>query len=132
MYRYITLWILLLAVGCGNHEGSETNNTAVYKSTEYVGEAACISCHSKEYNDWQGSHHDWAMKLPNDSTVLGDFNNIKFEGEKESYLFYKKDTTYYVKTGPSGNEIEYPIAYTFGVTPLQQYLIEFPNGKYQK
>ena len=33
--------------------------------------------------------------------------------------------------GPDGKLQEYPIAYTFGVYPLQQYLIAFPGGRYQ-
>ena len=33
--------------------------------------------------------------------------------------------------GPDGALRAYRIAYTFGVEPLQQYLIEFPGGSYQ-
>jgi predicted CXXCH cytochrome family protein len=33
--------------------------------------------------------------------------------------------------GPDGALHDYPIAYTFGVYPLQQYLIAFPGGRYQ-
>ena len=34
-------------------------------------------------------------------------------------------------TGPDGALHDYEIAYTFGVYPLQQYLIAFPGGRYQ-
>ena len=72
------------------------------------------------------------MKLPNDTTVLGDFNNIEFSADGDSYLFHKDDSLYRVtSTDGLGNKKEYTIAYTFGVTPLQQYLIKFPDGKYQ-
>ena len=33
--------------------------------------------------------------------------------------------------GPDGKLADYEIAYTFGVYPLQQYLIAFPGGRYQ-
>ena len=33
--------------------------------------------------------------------------------------------------GPDGSLQDYEIAYTFGVYPLQQYLIGFPDGRYQ-
>ena len=36
-----------------------------------------------------------------------------------------------VPTGPDGALHDYEIAYTFGVYPLQQYLIAFPGGRYQ-
>ena len=43
-----------------------------------------------------------------------------------------KDGKYFVRTdGPDGRLHEYPIAYTFGVDPLQQYLIPFPGGRLQ-
>jgi tetratricopeptide (TPR) repeat protein len=122
----------LLIFSCNRQESSQTNTAGSYRVDEYVGEAACISCHEKEYNDWQGSHHDWAMKLPNDTTVLGDFNNATFTADGDSYLFHKDDSLYYVSsTDGKGNMQKYPVAYTFGVTPLQQYLIKFPDGKYQ-
>ena len=81
---------------------------------------------------WQGSDHDLAMQEANAQTVLGDFNNAKFKhGDVES-TFFKRDGKYMVRTdGPDGKLTDYPIAYTFGVTPLQQYLIEFPGGRYQ-
>jgi tetratricopeptide (TPR) repeat protein len=122
---------LQLIISCTNSIKNDQKINFKYKSNQYVGEQACISCHKKEHSDWQGSHHDWAMKLPNDSTVLGDFNNTSFAADGESYFFYKKDTTYFVRTGLPGKEVDYPIVYTFGFTPLQQYLIKFPGGKYQ-
>jgi len=33
--------------------------------------------------------------------------------------------------GPDGKLHDYEIKYTFGVVPLQQYLIEFPDGRLQ-
>ncbi len=121
----------LLIISCGQQESLQTEMSVGYQPKEYVGEAACISCHQQEYNNWKGSHHDWAMKLPNDSTVLGDFNNVSFAADGESYFFYKRDSGYYVKSIIQGVDQDHQIAYTFGVAPLQQYLIKFPDGKFQ-
>jgi len=33
--------------------------------------------------------------------------------------------------GPGGAPAEYEVAYTFGAIPLQQYLVAFPDGRYQ-
>jgi predicted CXXCH cytochrome family protein len=135
--RFPTILIFLFSLGllslsCTEQNSTKTNNAGVYQANEYVGESACISCHSQEYNDWQGSHHDWAMKLPNDSTVLGDFNNISFKADGDTYFFFKEDSAYYVTAlDIKGYEVRHEVAYTFGVTPLQQYLIKFPDGKYQ-
>ncbi|HQR39013.1 MAG TPA: tetratricopeptide repeat protein, partial [Blastocatellia bacterium] len=44
----------------------------------------------------------------------------------------RRGDEFFVTTdGPDGQLHEYKIAYTFGIHPLQQYLIEFPGGKFQ-
>ncbi|MFZ2170315.1 MAG: tetratricopeptide repeat protein [Methylococcaceae bacterium] len=99
---------------------------------EYVGANACKQCHQAEFEAWQGSHHDLAMQEANAQTVLGDFENAKFKhGDVES-TFFTREGKFMVRTeGPDGKLTDYPITYTFGVTPLQQYLIAFPGGRYQ-
>ncbi len=127
--------LLLLTIGlfysCTSQNTKNADSVVTYKNNEYVGEASCIQCHKTQYSDWKGSHHHWAMKLPNDTTILGDFNNANFSANGESYFFFKKDSSFYVKTGVEGKEKTFEIAHTFGVTPLQQYLIQFPDGKMQ-
>ena len=98
----------------------------------FVGRDACKGCHAAEYERWKGSHHDLAMQEATDETVLGDFGNRTFTHFGVTSTFYKRDGKHFVKTdGPDGKLHEYPIAYTFGVYPLQQYLIAFPGGRYQ-
>jgi predicted CXXCH cytochrome family protein len=104
----------------------------VFPPKHYVGASECRQCHSAEFAAWQGSHHALAMQEANEQTVLGDFNSSTFEYHGLTSTFYKQDGRFMVRTdGPDGKLTEYPIAYTFGVTPLQQYLIEFPGGRYQ-
>ena len=99
---------------------------------KYVGDKVCKSCHQKEFNQWEGSHHDMAMKLPTVKTVVGDFNNSIFELNGVKSSFYKRDDKFYIKTdGEDGKLQEFEVAYTFGIYPLQQYLLKFPKGKYQ-
>ncbi|MBT8379613.1 MAG: tetratricopeptide repeat protein [Ignavibacteria bacterium] len=103
-----------------------------YEKAEFVGGEECISCHQREYNLWKGSDHDNAMDIANDSTVLGDFNNVQVEFRGKQHKFYKRDGKYFVYTeGPKGEMNEFQLTHTFGVRPLQQYLVPFENGKYQ-
>lgn len=44
----------------------------------FVGSINCRGCHNREYDKWEGSHHDLAMDVANETTVLGDFNNAEF------------------------------------------------------
>jgi len=98
----------------------------------YVGEKTCTQCHSKEVHAWKGSHHDLAMQVASQKSVLADFNNTSFNYNGIITKFYKKDGKYMViADGPDGKMYEYEIAYTFGVYPLQQYMIKFPDGKVQ-
>ncbi len=99
---------------------------------DFVGADACIECHKGQVEAWTGSHHALAMQAANSQTVLGDFENAKFMYFGSESIFFKRDGKYMVRTdAPDGKLADYEIKYTFGVTPLQQYLIEFPGGRYQ-
>src|SRR5262245_14388 len=72
------------------------------------------------------------MQEATEETVLGDFGGKTFTHYGVTSTFYRRDGKFFVRTdGPDGKLAEYPIAYTFGVYPLQQYLIPFPGGRYQ-
>ena len=97
-----------------------------------VDEQACQGCHANEVKQWQGSHHHQAMQLPNEQTMLGDFNDVTFTSDKETTRFFRKDGGFWVNTpGPDGQLADFQVAYTFGVEPLQQYLLELPGGHLQ-
>lgn len=92
----------------------------------------CAHCHAEQHLDWQGSHHDLAMQVATPDSVLGDFDHARFEYAGVTSEFFERDGTYLVVTdGPDGDLDEFEIDYTFGVEPLQQYLIELPGGRLQ-
>lgn len=98
----------------------------------FVGSLACQACHEAEYAEWQGSHHELAMQPANPETVLGNFDDRRFEYFDSTTRFFRRGGDFYVETANSeGEQEEFRIAYTFGVEPLQQYLIEFPGGRLQ-
>lgn len=98
----------------------------------FVGVQQCKTCHATEYQQWKDSDHDWAMRTANEKSVLGDFNNTELDHFGSKTRFYRKDAGYFVETENSeGHLQEFKISYTFGFFPLQQYLIVFPDGRYQ-
>lgn len=104
----------------------------VLPAPTYVGRAACVDCHAEQDRLWRGSHHDLAMQEATETSVLGNFNNISFHYAGITSTFFKREDKFYVRTdGPDGKLADYEIAYTFGVTPLQQYLVELPGGRLQ-
>ncbi len=118
--------VSLVAISCA------PNDNRVAESAAFVGGQVCAECHRKEYDAWSGSHHDLAMDLADDQTVLGDFDGASFTHFGVTSTFFRRDGQFFVRTdGPDGELHDYEIAYTFGVTPLQQYLIAFPDGRYQ-
>src|SRR5271165_6421129 len=98
----------------------------------FVGAQACADCHTVQFDAWKGSHHALAMQKATEATVLGDFADAKLEHFGATTSFFRNGDKFMVRTdGPDGALHDYPIAYTFGVYPLQQYLIAMPGGRLQ-
>jgi predicted CXXCH cytochrome family protein len=115
---------IVVLVACDYHQNRDLSG--------FAEPGSCRKCHEKEYIEWQGSHHDLAMQEASARTVVGDFNNTEFSHFDVISRFYRKGKKFFVKTdGPDGKLTDYEIKYVFGITPLQQYLIEFPGGRLQ-
>ena len=98
----------------------------------YVGAETCKTCHESEFKAWSGSHHQLAMQEATATSVLGDFANAKFKKDGVESTFFKRGDKFMVRTdGPDGKLTDYQVSQTFGLYPLQQYLIPFPGGRYQ-
>ena len=111
--------------------GSGTLDASSPKAT-YVGSEACVDCHSEEVEAWQGSHHDMAMKHATDESVLGDFNDQTVTHKGKPNRFFRKGEEFWVNIeGPDGQFKDYKISYTFAFEPLQQYMVEFEDGRVQ-
>ena len=127
----VLIWVCLVA-GALTHDRALAGVGAAVVTPTYVGGQTCMACHPQQAELWRDSHHALAMQPADSSTVLGNFDNATFEKDGMTSTFFRRDGGYLVRTdGPDGRLHEYNIAYTFGVDPLQQYLIAFPDGRYQ-
>ena len=98
----------------------------------YVGSPACGKCHTAEFEAWSGSQHAIAMQVADEKTVLGDFNDAKFRHFDQTTTFSRRDGKFIVRTdGPDGKQADFEVLHTFGVYPLQQYLIDIGGGHVQ-
>jgi tetratricopeptide (TPR) repeat protein len=71
----------------------------------FVGREKCVDCHEGAY---------------------------ELEHDGITSRFYRKDDGYFVFTEGTGGEMaEFEVLYTFGIEPLQQYLVSFPGGRLQ-
>ncbi len=128
------LGVALLLVNCGTNQQTWPRQMEGRgaKDMRFVGNQDCTECHEQQFEEWSGSHHDWAMRHANETSVLGDFENSTLTHFGVTSRFFSAGGKYYVSTeGPDGELTDYEIKYTFGVDPLQQYLIEFPGGRLQ-
>lgn len=113
-------------------ENADNSSSMGELTAQYIGRESCKECHEKEYMLFQGSDHDMAMDEANEKTVLGNFNDQTITHFGVTSRFFMSDGKYMVNTeGPDGELTDYGVSYVFGIRPLQQYLIEFPGGRYQ-
>jgi predicted CXXCH cytochrome family protein len=133
------VFVLFAQLGaCGAPQAPEATAPAATAPTTpiaapaYVGAAACTECHAEAAKAWRGSHHDLAMQKADAQAVLGDFNDATLAHKGIASRFFRRDGKFIVTTdGADGKPADFEIAYTFGVWPLQQYLVAFPGGRYQ-
>lgn len=98
----------------------------------FVGGQACAGCHAEQTASWAGSHHDLAMQPAGPDTVLGDFADAELSYNGVTSVMVERDGEYRMTTdGSLGTLEEFRVTHTFGVEPLQQYLLELPDGRYQ-
>jgi len=96
----------------------------------FVGRAACIDCHRDQAEAFAGSHHDKAMELATDTSVLGDFDNATIEHDGIVSRMFRDGQRFMIHTeGETGEMEDFEVKYVFGVEPLQQYMVEFDRDE---
>ena len=91
-----------------------------------------MKCHEAENRAWSGSHHDRAMEEPTPESVKGDFSGARVTHSGEVVELSKVGERYVAivtRKGESARTL--PIKYTFGIEPLQQYLVNVGQGRLQ-
>jgi len=98
----------------------------------YVGRNRCDGCHAQQFHAWFGSDHEEAMAVATPQTVRGNFDNQQFTHFGVTSKLFRRGDNYCVTTdGPTGHVETFDIRYTFGIRPLQQYLVPFAAGRVQ-
>ena len=121
---------VVLIVACS--KGDEPRQPQLPAAAEFAGSSSCRECHGAEYEQWLGSHHELAMALASEDTVLGDFVDTEFSYFGERTLFLRDGARFLVRTSDASGEVrDFAVTHTFGVEPLQQYLVEIDGGRLQ-
>ena len=87
----------------------------------YVEPRTCATCHPDETRRWRGSHHDRAMGVASPGAVAGDFagaalDGVRFERDGDGFAI-------------DADHRRHRVRFTFGVEPVQQYLVDGPGGR---
>ena len=121
----LLLGLILAGVVAADYYSSLPADLPADMTPGYVGRDSCVDCHQGESAAFHDSHHDKAMDLATEETVLGDFDNVNFEHDGIVSRLFRRDGIYMINTeGPSGEMQDFEIKYVFGVEPLQQYMVE--------
>ncbi|MFM8518486.1 MAG: multiheme c-type cytochrome [Nevskiaceae bacterium] len=111
---------------------SQAPPTTPPAAASFVGSQRCVECHEAEYAAWQSSHHAKAMQHATPTTVLGDFSGVTYTQDGITSTFTQRGKDFIVRTdGPDGQLADFTVKYTFGIDPMQQYLVELPGGRLQ-
>lgn len=122
---------LALSLAACTPAPEETPRVATSAAT-FVGTESCGECHTETLTAWRTSHHALAMQHAEAATVLGVFDGRASAYFDETVRFFRRDGAFLVETLDADGEVaEFEVTYTFGVEPIQQYLVEFPGGRLQ-
>jgi len=129
---FLLVLVLLLLSWLLGREAGPLGPAAEPATAGFVGSEGCAGCHAGEYAAWQSSQHAVAMQHATAASVLGDFDDARFEYAGVTSTFFRRDGRHFIRTdGPDGRLTDFAVEYTFGVEPLQQYLVELPGGRLQ-
>lgn len=131
--RLISCLIILLAVSVSQTigEASAEATSTIFGNGE---QEACVSCHPGAVQAWRGSDHARALQHASVATVLGDFDDVTLARSGEQIQFSRDGNAFHVAISQSVSNDKpevFRILYTFGIRPLQQYLVEIGKGKLQ-
>jgi tetratricopeptide (TPR) repeat protein len=127
-----TLLALLLGIAVATSPPQESPTAPATAPASYVGAAVCTACHPTAAQAWSGSHHQRAMLPATAGTVRADFSGATFADAGMHARFFRDGDRFLIHTvGPDGRPADVPVAYVFGIDPLQQYLLPAAGGRLQ-
>ena len=141
--KFCKLWISVLFIslhGCGAPEPEPEPEpkpepaaiVAAPQDTLYVGSEACEECHQEQWSAWSDSHHSKAIQSPTSDTVLGKFHGEAVAPGQGERPVADDAGAFSVHREVAGQDPQvFPVRYTFGHSPLQQYLLDVGNGRLQ-
>ncbi len=120
--------VLAISMYATRDTGREDAAPPLPAAADFVGRDQCAECHAEAYRQvarlGSRQRHGRGERLRRCS-VISMARNSTHAGVTSR--FYRRDDGFFVSTeGPDGETGEFEVRYTFGIEPLQQYLVPFP------
>ncbi|HMC56489.1 MAG TPA: multiheme c-type cytochrome, partial [Gemmatimonadaceae bacterium] len=120
----IAAFMVAAIAACGRSSASD--------APAFAGAVTCAACHREQAASWRASQHAVAMRRAAGNVVLGDFNAAHLRANGGAWTFTRSGARYVVNTrSADGTMRDFTVRYTFGVWPLQQYLVDYTGGRLQ-
>jgi len=99
----------------------------------FVGSAVCVPCHQTQSAAFSGSHHAKALVTPSTELAKSHFDGSQFTSKLGGTTQFTLQAGAPRVSTPilGGKTANYPISYTSGVWPLEQYVVATERGKLQ-
>ncbi|MGF1512042.1 MAG: tetratricopeptide repeat protein [Myxococcota bacterium] len=139
MKRVFSAAFVMLAFSCREQSApdpSPPSNLAEVRNVRrepphYVPAEQCRSCHQEAWKQWKGSHHDLAYQPATPESVVARFEG-RVSNDDGQTAFRRDGARFVIRgPGPDGAVQDFEVAATFGIEPLQQYLVQLPGGRLQ-
>ena len=118
-----------LLFGCGETQVEKADTQPLEshtQSAQFIGSDQCATCHAAEFQNWQNSHHALAIQEATEDTFLAPLPS-----SAQGAQFKQTDDGIWVTLQEGEEATSWRITHTFGVFPLQQYLVQAANGRLQ-
>ena len=100
---------------------------------QYDGSASCRECHEEAFKLWEKSNHALAERSvqPGRDRAAFDPPRSFRHGTQNSETRWTNGSAAMTSTGLSGQPETHPLTRVIGHDPLRQFLVAFPNGRFQ-
>ena len=112
-------------------ERAVTNRPTQVPTGNYVGSAACQSCHPQNHATWHDSYHRTMTQVATEKSVIGNFNNVRLSGKDLNVRLFRQGNQFLVEMNLSNPRFTgvYPVVMTTGSHNRQAYwLASSPNS----
>lgn len=130
----LVLGLLLKPGRLGNvPAGAQQGQPAGSRDSAFGGSRSCQPCHEDAFANWEHSHHALAERL-----IQTNLDALAFDppwkirhGSQTSFARCTAGRFELVTLGTNNRVEPFPVVRVLGVSPLRQFLVPFPGGRYQ-